>query len=143
MQCRRGCHSCCRPDLTIWNVECRAIAEYLDQNPQIVPRLIRLENEDPFGGQRCRFLEADGKCGIYEARPLICRSHGAPIQFRVQKTMERDVCPLNFEGQDLSGLPEGDVLNIETLNTLLSVINRQFDESRADERFQLRISEMD
>jgi len=35
-----------------------------------------------FHDQPCPALEADGRCGIYDHRPLVCRSMGIPIEDR-------------------------------------------------------------
>jgi hypothetical protein len=52
-----------------------------------------------------------------------------------QGVENRDVCPLNFEGVDLSALPKTDVLSLDKLNILLSLINRKFDEEKSEGRF--------
>jgi hypothetical protein len=51
---------------------------------------------------------------------------------------ERDVCPLNFEGVNLQSLSKMDVLSLDKLNVLLSLINRQFDEENAGSRLELK-----
>lgn len=35
-----------------------------------------------FGHHPCPALEADGRCGVYQHRPLVCRSMGIPIEDR-------------------------------------------------------------
>jgi Fe-S-cluster containining protein len=103
-----------------------------------------LEAADPFQGYRCSFLQADGACGIYELRPVVCRSHGLPLQFKDLGEAEgedlvfRDVCYLNFQAQDISALPPQDVLNLDTLNTLLAMLNRM--SGGGEERMELTIS---
>lgn len=37
----------------------------------------------PGPARRCAFLGRDGECTIYEERPLICRTHGLPLAYRV------------------------------------------------------------
>ena len=37
---------------------------------------------DPGPPDRCAGLDAAGRCRIYPARPLVCRSHGVPIRLR-------------------------------------------------------------
>jgi uncharacterized protein len=128
-RCRAGCHSCCKPSLTVNRLEAAAIADYLSSRPELVASLRKLAEEKPFKGKRCEFLSADGACGIYEARPLVCRSHGAPLQFK-DGTKEdalrlRDVCGLNFTGRDIGQLPADAVFNLDTLNTLLAVLSSQ------------------
>lgn len=126
--CGLGCHSCCKPGLTINSLEAENIRRGLD--PALVEKMQALETADPFQGMRCSFLESDGACGIYALRPLVCRSHGLPLQFKDlgeaegEEAIFRDVCYLNFRHQDISGLPDQDVLNLDTLNTILAMLNR-------------------
>lgn len=127
--CRAGCHSCCKPSLTVNRLEAAAIAKFLDSSPELVASLRALAAANPHRGKRCSFLAASGACGIYEARPLVCRSHGAPIQFKESGGEDalrlRDVCGLNFQGEDIGALPADSVLNLDTLNTLLAVLAKQ------------------
>lgn len=128
-QCGLGCHACCKPGLTVSAVERARLAAYLRAHPTVAEQARALEQENPHGGERCRFLARDGACLVYEARPLVCRSHGAPLQVTPlghteENVRVRDVCPLNFRGVSLAGLPASEVLNVDTLNTLLALLNR-------------------
>ena len=49
----------------------------------------------------------------------------------------RDVCPLNFKGTDLETLDSRFVLSLDKLNMLLSLVNRQFDSTKSNERIEL------
>ncbi len=117
--CQKGCHSCCKPDLTVSPIEAHAIGQYIKAES--------IENTDPFGIKRCTFLAKDGACVIYPVRPLVCRSHGAPLQYFDQATKShfRDVCPLNFTDKELTSVAAEDVMNLDTLNTLLATLNVQ------------------
>ncbi|GHV44670.1 hypothetical protein FACS189492_1350 [Clostridia bacterium] len=126
-QCRRGCHSCCKPDLTVNALEKEEIARFLGERPALTHEVKKLEQDNPHAGKRCAFLSAEGECRIYEVRPLVCRSHGAPLQFRPldaqdENVRARDVCPLNFTGENLAKLPVDRVINLDTLNTLLGLL---------------------
>ena len=116
--CRVGCHSCCKPGLTVSAIEAAAIQEHLQKSPT---------EFTAYGRERCAFLDKAGRCTIYEARPVVCRSHGAPLQFKAEGSdaLLRDVCDLNFRETDLGEIPAADVLNLETLNTLLATLNIQ------------------
>ena len=126
--CRLGCHSCCKPNLTVNALEAENIRQGI--SPALAEKMRALEATDAFHGLRCTFLEADGACGIYGLRPLVCRSHGLPLQFKDlgeaegEEAVFRDVCYLNFRDQDISQLPDQDVLNLDTLNTILAMLNR-------------------
>lgn len=132
--CRMGCHSCCLPGLTVSAVEAANLRDYFREHPEQVTVAKELAKADPHKGTRCALLDADGGCVAYEARPLICRSHGAPVQFKREEeatgkksaalTVERGTCPLNFTQLDVAKLPPVDVINLDTLNTLLALLNK-------------------
>ncbi len=135
--CGRGCHACCQPKLTVFPVEAKAIQNFL-QEGQKAQELLALQVDDPFHGERCAFLLADGACSIYEVRPLICRSHGLPLQFRDEADeVQRDVCPLNFTDGSLPNLPGDAVLNLDLINALLTLINQEAYGERAAGRIPL------
>ncbi len=71
---------------------------------------------------------------IYDARPLICRSHGMPISWVEESQESRDCCPLNFQTFDLDELDHADVLSLDKVNRLLSLIDREFDPAKAGTR---------
>lgn len=124
-QCRMGCHSCCKPGLTVNRLEKEALREVVAARET---ELRALAAENPFGGKRCSFLSANGACAVYEARPFVCRTHGAPLQFRPLEAAEneraRDVCPLNFK-QGIAELPATAVINLDTINTLLALLSQR------------------
>lgn len=119
--CQKGCHSCCKAGLTINAVEKKSIQDFFDKDPEKLPKiqkLIRIKD-------RCGFLNSAGECSIYEVRPVVCRTHGAPIQFKDPIKNEesfRDTCPLNFTKNPIGELPANFVLNLDTINTLLALL---------------------
>jgi len=124
--CRRGCHSCCQPGLTVNAIEAAQVRAHVEATPGLGATLAALVSAAPHGGTRCALLTEAGACSIYAARPLVCRSHGLPLTVTDGGATRRDVCPLNFAGKDLADIPASDVVNLETLNTLLTLIDRQF-----------------
>ena len=50
----------------------------------------------PRGIDRCAALDGAGRCKIYEARPLVCRSHGVPIRLRRGSLPVVQACHRNF-----------------------------------------------
>jgi len=83
---------------------------------------------------RCAMLEADGRCAVYAARPLVCRTQGLPLQYPAGVVPEAAVrgrtsrgeityCPLNFE-HNAPAAP--DVLDAERVNQLLALVNLRF-----------------
>lgn len=109
-------------------VEKENIKIYLQKNTDILEKVRANKTANPFQGKRCQFLAKDGSCLIYSVRPVVCRSHGAPIKISLDDiaTEVSDVCPLNFTGQPVAGLPEGDHIRLNTLNTILATINQQY-----------------
>lgn len=132
--CGRGCHQCCVRGLSVNDVERTAIAEYLRLNPTRVS-VIKSQGQ-PRHSPYCPMLLQDGSCGIYEARPLVCRSHGVPLNLTETQVssppgaLPIDVCPLNFadhEGEKaLKTLDQNHTINLNTLNTILTMINAQY-----------------
>jgi len=137
--CRNGCHACCAPGLRVATVEQQHLAEHIRMTPGLRTQLEALAAADPHGGTRCALLMADGACAVYEARPLICRSHGAPVRVREAGQVRLDVCSLHFRGVQLAALPPGDCIDVETLNTLLFVVNRRAHPDDAGERHLLTL----
>ncbi|MEO1270342.1 MAG: YkgJ family cysteine cluster protein, partial [Myxococcota bacterium] len=128
MRCARGCTACCRQDLSVSRVEAERILLWLERHG--VP-----ERDDAHGphdahalffalaGPRaCSFLAPGGACGIYPVRPIICRTHGFPIQL---SDSTRDTCPLNFATDGaLEQVPAEDVIQLPLLNKTLALIER-------------------
>lgn len=141
MKCAQGCHACCVPNLTVFAVERENLRKLIDSTPGLADDLRKLQAENPHQSSRCAFLKADGACAVYSARPLVCRSHGAPLFFKVDDQATTDVCPLNFADlQDLAMLENQDFINLDLLNTLLAAINKELDPTGA--RFPLRVDDL-
>lgn len=143
MACGRGCSQCCAPALTVFPVEREHIRSFLRENPSIVENLVDLERRDPHQGRRCSLLGDQGECSIYEVRPLICRTHGAPVFFKEEQQRFSDVCPKNFtDPVGLDDLSETDFINLDLLNGLLALVNRRFEGRGGGVRSGLRASEL-
>jgi Fe-S-cluster containining protein len=134
IRCSKGCHTCCIQGLTVNGLERSAIRDYLTSRPALRQEAEKNAAANPHQGQRCAFLNAAGACLIYEARPVVCRSHGVPL--KIERDV-RDVCPLNFADMKIDDIGEHYFINLETLNTILVLLNRQFDAARADSRYLL------
>jgi len=133
MVCQAGCSSCCHRMPGIFPVEAWFAAEYLRNVPlepakRIVTLLAKFKNQTEVSP--CPMLDKRGRCQIYEARPIICRSHGLPIQVPGKKVKDFDSCPLNFSSPGLrAGVSSEDVLDVERLNEILSVVDGLFHQS--------------
>lgn len=134
-----GCHSCCKPGISVNALEAQWLKQRLLELPEEKrSALLKNEKTNPFQGKRCSFLQSEGTCGIYELRPLVCRSHGAPLQWKEEENTYRDVCPLNFSDQNIGELSPNDVMNLDTINALLSLLLQQ--SKLGEHRYELKPS---
>ena len=58
------------------------------------------EDETP-----CVLLGEDGRCLVYDHRPMTCRLHGIPMIDSDGEVMHDDWCPMNFVDEDPLELP--------------------------------------
>lgn len=122
LACRPGCDSCCR-HLRLFPVEAAALAAALAAlapavREKVLVRAAGCGEDDP-----CPLL-IDGLCQLYADRPIICRTHGLPLLLEGEAGRQIDFCPQNFHG--IETLPAAAVIDLETLNTALTTINRLF-----------------
>lgn len=119
-KCRKGCSDCCSSDRSVSAVEYANAARVLAELPE--KKRTRLQAQKP-SKKRCSML-LDGVCSIYEARPLICRSHGLPLVLERSKGRQMvDVCPLNFTDGSLAKVPPEDLLAQGTVDSILVAVN--------------------
>ena len=118
MQCRRGCFACCHPHLHLVAYEWRRVRAAVLALDPMTRTAIAARAADP-KATHCALLDADGACTVWQARPMVCRSHGLPLRLGV----ERVTCHLNFDGT-LASLPEVDVLDQQQLSVLVGLIDR-------------------
>jgi Fe-S-cluster containining protein len=115
--CREGCWACCRPRFSVFEIEAVAIREALaqiaDEDPALRER-IREQGRDAELGH-CALL-VEGRCSVYEQRPMICRSHGLAV---VTEDGVEDHCALNYVDVQV---PRASVLVLEAVNRPLSVM---------------------
>jgi len=128
LQCRAGCALCCAQDIAVLPVE----FHFLRAHPAITEATKQLGTRT---SQGCVFLHED-RCTIYQARPVICRTHGLPLLVRSGGTQQRDCCPLNTRSLVLESLERSDLLDLETLNTMLGAVNLLFCRQTGREREQ-------
>ena len=120
--CCPGCAGCCR-HISIFPVEGIALAAALRNLPAVeasrIRELARLSPSDA----PCPLLE-EGRCLLYAARPIICRTHGLPLLTIQDEKRAVDFCPLNFQG--VGSLPGHAVIDLDRLNTALTAVNALF-----------------
>ena len=119
ISCRAGCDACCR-HLSIFAVEAAALREALGRLPGKDAAVVREKAGQADPHAPCPLLH-DGLCLIYEARPVICRTHGLPLLLQQEGESRVDFCPENFK--DIPSIPGSAVIDLERLNTMLAAIN--------------------
>ncbi len=132
--CQAGCSGCCHRDLSVFPLEAAAIRAWMEEHGVSIEAAARptlsaraLEVLDLSGAEPCVMLDAEGQCRIYEARPVICRTHGLPLAIADDDGVYGDVCPLSFEGgAGLADVPGDDFLVLDTVNTVLVALNAAF-----------------
>lgn len=76
----KGCTNCCMESVNTFYIEFLNIYRYLkhrgDLFKKLVPKVIEYYFLELVEKSHCPFLEEDGKCSIYEVRPLTCRLFG-------------------------------------------------------------------
>ena len=96
--CTKGCAgNCCRIHLSVYPVEAVSLAMALLQN---------------------------GACLMYDARAVICRTHGLPLLTEYRGHRSIGFCSKNFK--HLCPIPEEDIIDLSQINRSLAEINRRF-----------------
>jgi Fe-S-cluster containining protein len=122
--CHAGCDACCHRRFSITGVEADALQRHLDTLGAVEREALRARarSGDP---SRCAALRDDGRCGVYAARPIICRTHGLALRFQDDRRRlpMLDACPKNYVDVDLASLDPATVLDQTTLSTLLAALD--------------------
>ncbi|HEY3307858.1 MAG TPA: YkgJ family cysteine cluster protein [Desulfuromonadaceae bacterium] len=120
--CRDGCSACCT-SITVFPVEAAALRTALDSLPDEESIFVRNFIKEHAAGERCPLLY-NHRCLLYAARPIICRTHGFPIQYTENDQQQVDCCPLNLE--QCESLPGSVVIDLDRLNSVLVAVNALF-----------------
>ena len=119
ISCRPGCDSCCR-HLSVFAVEAAALHEAMRAVAEADAALIRQAAAHATLQAPCPLLR-NGLCLLYQARPIICRTHGLPLLISRDGESGVDFCPQNF--RELSSIPGDAVIDLDRLNATLAAIN--------------------
>ena len=124
MRCGSGCHHCCHVRLSITRVEADAIRAEIATWP--VERKTRLTaNAAAAATDRCPALAPDGLCLVYAARPIVCRSHGAPIRMRDERALPVvQACAENFTVVGPAAADPDCIIDQTTLSAMVLVVDR-------------------
>jgi Fe-S-cluster containining protein len=122
--CARGCAgNCCRIHLAVYPVEAVSMARALQKVAPDLRRRIRRKARHTNSFGPCPLLE-DGACLMYDARAVICRTHGLPMLTEYRGHRAVGFCEKNF--QNLIHIPDEDIIDLARLNTTLAAVNRRF-----------------
>ena len=122
LQCHTGCSDCCHVRLTVTAVEAAALREHVaswpaERRATLAANLAR----DP---EQCAALDAGGRCLVYAARPIVCRSHGAPIRLRDERSLPVvQACFRNFTAHSPAAADADCILDQTTLSALVLATN--------------------
>jgi hypothetical protein len=125
LRCAVGCTQCCHTRLTITGVEAAAIEAAIDAMPAEARAAVAaaaqrpVDRDDP----RCAALDGDGRCLVYDARPLVCRSHGVPVRTRAGGLPVVTSCELNFTAHGPAAADPDCILDQTTLSTVLLALD--------------------
>jgi len=119
LTCHAGCSSCCIA-ISVFPVEAAAMLEAARQLPPDQYQELKMQLSSPQAGEACPLLVAD-RCLLYQARPIICRTHGLPLMITETAGRRVDVCPLNCVG--IERIPGEAMIDLERLNALLVSVN--------------------
>ena len=124
MQCGSGCHHCCHVRLSVTRVEADAIrSEVAGWTAERKQALTANVTASPHG--HCSALDANGRCLIYEVRPIVCRSHGAPIRMRDERSLPViQACSNNFTQRGPAAADADCVLDQTTLSAMVLAVDR-------------------
>lgn len=135
--CSAGCSSCCHAWLTVSRVEAEELALALAALPTDEREVVRARGVGELAREaageapaRCALLGDDGRCGVYAARPLVCRTQGHALRYptglipasaitRVTPNGDVTWCPLNYDAREPNA---EDVLDAERVDQILAVV---------------------
>jgi hypothetical protein len=124
LACGRGCDACCRVRPSVTRVEADEVRAFVAAMPA-AERAILADRAARASTDRCAALEADGACTVYDARPLVCRSHGLPIRLRDEPRLLPIVsaCEKNFVRRGPDAADDDCILDQATLSTILHAVD--------------------
>lgn len=119
IQCKAGCSKCCQGGLSVVMVEAVALGAQLNLSED---RVHLQAGQAPLARDgQCALLTSDGLCCAYEARPLVCRTHGLALKRAASPDIVH--CDLNFVG---STPHLSSVLDLDNLETALFAVNLEY-----------------
>ncbi|WP_439182205.1 YkgJ family cysteine cluster protein [Carboxylicivirga taeanensis] len=122
MACKKGCDMCCL-NFDVFPIE----FDYIKQQVEaLYPDVLSQQAPEKLG-EKCVFLN-EHRCSIYEARPIICRTHGYPLLYMNEAgdQWELSHCELNFTTVDEDYFHEENCYAQDTYNSRLFMLNKEY-----------------
>jgi Fe-S-cluster containining protein len=116
--CHKGCNCGCR-NLSVFPIEALSLAGALQNLPAGSAARIR-KRAAMASFWECPLLE-DRACSLYAFRPVICRTHGFPLQTIYNERLSIGYCRHNF--RRISPIPNDAVIDLDPVNAALRTIN--------------------
>jgi Fe-S-cluster containining protein len=116
--CHKGCNCGCR-NLSVFPIEALSLADALQNLPAGPAARIR-KRAATASFWECPLLE-DRACSLYPLRPVICRTHGFPLQTIYNERLSIGYCRHNFKS--MSPIPDDAVIDLDPINAALRTIN--------------------
>jgi len=124
MRCNTGCHHCCHTRLSVTRVEADAIRAEIATWPE-ARRAQLAQNVAAAAADRCAALTPEGRCLVYASRPIVCRSHGAPIRLRDERSLPVvTACRENFTSRGPAAADADCILDQTTLSAMVLAVDR-------------------
>lgn len=148
IHCRPGCSDCCGQLFQITEIEAAVISAAVAAMRESEREALRskasvyLQKRQAMVGQSggpeawgslpppgsrlpCPALTPEGTCGIYDARPLICRKFGVPLYY-ADKPGQVFACELNFRAGD--AIDDGELVQIQPeLHSAWKQVQKDYD----------------
>jgi len=122
MACKKGCDQCCL-NFDVFPIEFEAIKQQVQaEYPEVLERSVPDEETE-----KCVFL-TNHQCSFYDARPIICRTHGFPLLYMNEEgdQWELSHCELNFTQVDEDYFDEANTYPQDTINSKLFMMNKAY-----------------
>ncbi len=122
MACKKGCDLCCL-NFDVFPIEFDAIKKQIkEEYPEVLNKTERAVEKGA-----CIYLK-DHQCSIYNARPIICRTHGFPLLNMNEEgdQWELSHCELNFNDVDEDYFDEENTFKQDTFNSKLYMLNKAY-----------------
>lgn len=124
IQCHAGCSACCM-GFSVFPLEAALLREATNAIPEEIMAVVLRNQTGEKADAACPFLVND-LCVVYDARPVICRTHGLPLAYidEEQGIIEVSACPINF-GAEVT-FTEEDLLFLGRFNAELAELNAAY-----------------